>query len=142
MSRQRRLSVFRVSPRRRVRPRVLPIGLRRSRSLTGSRELDGQSARDIHLPIAEDSKLGFSAIMDHQFQHSSRHHRVTAMFEGHQQSFDLAPGATLVQLTACLARLASQNHAWPVSVSVLIDATTKPASMEAPSAVVPDGRLR
>lgn len=69
--------------------------------------------------------------MDHRPHHASqkyRHQRVTALFGDHEQSFDLMPGTTLVQLAERLADLARQNHGWPMGITVVFDTAAKPAS--------------
>lgn len=62
--------------------------------------------------------------MDHHPHHAAHQHRVTAMFGDHEQSFDLEPGTTLLQLVDRLAVLARQNHGWPMGVSVVFDAAS------------------
>lgn len=65
--------------------------------------------------------------MDHHSRHDPHQHRVTALFSDHEQSFELEPGTTLVQLTERLAALARQNHGWPIGITVLFDNAADPA---------------
>ncbi len=66
--------------------------------------------------------------MDHHSHHTQPHHRVTALFGDHEQSFDLVGGTTLAQLVERLAELARQNHGWPVGISVVFDTAAEASS--------------
>ena len=65
--------------------------------------------------------------MNQHPHHVAHQHRVTALFGDHEQTFDLLPGTTLIQLAERLADLAKQNHGWPMGITVVFDPAVKPA---------------
>lgn len=74
--------------------------------------------------------------MDHIPHHAPHHHHVTALFGDHEQSFDLRPGTTLIQLAERLAELARQNHGWPLGITVLFATAAAPAGRVASTQTV------
>ncbi|MDX2290399.1 MAG: hypothetical protein NW217_16470 [Hyphomicrobiaceae bacterium] len=54
------------------------------------------------------------------------HHRVTALFGDHQQSFDLLAGTTFAQLAEQLAGLAQDNQGWPKGISIVFERSSQP----------------
>ena len=63
----------------------------------------------------------FLRTMDLHPRRISHQHRVTALFGDHRQTFDVAGGTTLAQLSEQLADLAFKNNGWPVGISVVFD---------------------
>ncbi len=65
--------------------------------------------------------------MERQSHCTPHQHHVTALFGDHEQSFELKPGTTLVQLTERLVELARQNHGWPTGITVRFDSAADTA---------------